>query len=155
MERNEAFGVRIRRISGIIEITILDLLFFLVLLYLHFYLSINLVIFTESFLEVIGVLLGLTFTSYAILLGIGKSIDYTVRSTKAFGVLGYILLLNTLIEIITLGTGLFILTKRGISTELITISGSLFVFLSTVIISYLMLIIYYMTMIFNLVREEK
>ena len=155
MERNEAFGVRIRRISGIIEITIFDLLFFLVLLYLHFYLSINLVIFTESFLEVIGVLLGLTFTSYAILLGIGKSIDYTVRSTKAFGVLGYILLLNTLIEIITLGTGLFILTKRGISTELITISGSLFVFLSTVIISYLMLIIYYMTMIFNLVREEK
>ena len=155
MERNEAFGVRIRRISGIIEITILDLLFFLVLLYLHFYLSINLVIFTESFLEVIGVLLGLTFTSYAILLGIGKSIDYTVRSTKAFGVLGYILLLNTLIEIITLGTGLFILTKRGISTELITISGSLFVFLSTVIISYLMLIIYYMTMIFNQVREEK
>lgn len=155
MERNETFGVKIRRISGIIEITIFDLIFFLVLLYLHFYLSINLVIFTASFLEVIGVLLGLTFTSYAILLGIGKSIDYTVRSTKAFGVLGYILLLSTVIEIITLGTGLFILTKNGISTELITISGSLFVFLSTIIISYLMLIIYYMTMIFNLVRNEK
>ena len=155
MERNEAFGVRIRRISGIIEITILDLLFFLVLLYLHFYLSINLVIFTESFLEVIGVLLGLTFTSYAILLGIGKSIDYTVRSTKAFGVLGYILLLSTVIEIITLATGLFILTKNGISTELITISGSLFVLLSTLIISYLTLIVYYMTKIFNQIREEK
>ena len=155
MERNETFGVKMRRISGVIEITIFDFLFFLVLLHLRFYLSINLVIFTASFLEVIGVLLGLTFTSYAILLGIGKGIDYTVRSTKAFGVLGYILLLNTIIEIITLGTGLFILTNNGISTELTTISGSLFVFLSMLIISYLMLIIYYMTMIFNLVRNEK
>ena len=154
MGRNEKISVKIRRISGIIEITFFDLLFFLVLLQLHFYLSINLVTFTSSFLEVIGVLLGLTFTSYAILLGVGKNIDYTVRTTKAFGVLGYILLLSTVIEIITLAAGLFILTKIGISAELITLSGSLFVFLSMLVISYLMLIIYYMTMIFNQIRNE-
>ncbi len=155
MEKNEKFRVKIKRVSGIIEITIFDFLFFLFLLHMHFYVSINLVTFTSSFLEVIGVLLGLTFTSYAILLGIGKSIDYTIKSTKAFGVLGSMLLLITTIEIITLGTGLFILTKNGISPELITISGSLFVFLSTLIISYLMLIIYYMTLIFDLIRKEK
>ena len=155
MDPKDSIKIRIKRISGIISITVLDLIFFTILLVLHIFNYISLVAFTSSFIEIIGVLLGLTFTSYAILLGIIKNINYSIRKTKGFGIIGDILFLTIIDEIIALIAGLMLLTIKDISSFDVYIFGLVFILFSVIIVSYVLLMVYYMTLIFHSLRIEK
>ena len=155
MSNKEPIKIRLKRISGIITITVLDLIFFSIFLVFHVFNYISLEAFTSSFIEIIGVLLGLTFTSYAILLGIIKNINYSIRKTKGFGIIGDILFLTIIDEIIALIAGLMLLTIKGISSFNMYIFGLIFILFSVLIVSYVLLMVYYMTLIFHSLRIEE
>ncbi len=147
--------IRIKRISGLIYITVIDIIIFLILLEIKAFNDINLEVFTSSFIEIIGVLLALTFTSYAILLGIIKNINSSIRQTNGFGVIGHILFLTVIAEIIALFDGLMLLTIKDISNFDSYVFGLTFILFSIMIISYVILMVYYMTLVFNSIRMEK
>lgn len=155
MSDKESLKTRIKRVSGLIYITIMDIIIFFILLKINAFNYINLKVFTSSFIEIIGVLLGLTFTSYAILLGIIKSITYSIRKTNGFGIIGHILFLSVIVEIMALVTGLTLLTIKNITHFEINVLGVIFILFSLIIISYVILMVYYMTLIFNSIRIEK
>ncbi len=155
MTKDESIIIKFKRFAGTIYITVIDVIVFIVLLKANVFSFIDLKIFASSFIEIIGVLFGLTFTSYAILLSIMKTINYNIRKTKGFGVIGYILFLTVIFEIITLGIGLSLLTVKNLTTYDSFILGCGFILFSLIILSYVVLMVYYMTLTFNNVRVEE
>ncbi|MGC8622189.1 MAG: hypothetical protein ACP5U0_09770 [Caldisphaera sp.] len=155
MRSKEKIKVRIKRISGLIYVTLIVIAIFIALLMIDVFNYIDLRIFVSSFIGIIGVLFGLTFTSYAILLSVTKSINKTIRTTNGFGVIGYILFLTVILEIVTLGIGLSLLTVKNLTNHYAYYLGCGFILFSLTVLSYIILIVYYMTLVFNRIRFEE
>ena len=155
MSNKDPIKIRIKRISGLIYISGIDIVLFLILLLTNAFNYVDLKVFISSFIEIIGVLLGLTFTTYAILLGIIKSINYSIRKTDGFGIIGHSLFLTVIDEIIALILGLALITIKNITNFEVHVLGIIFVLFSIIIISYVLLMVFNMTLIFNSTRIEK
>jgi hypothetical protein len=155
MSEKESIKIRIKRIQSLIEITLIDIAIFYLLLRYNLLDYFKLESFVSSFIEITGVLLGLTFTSYAIILGIVKSIKYSIRKTNAFGAIGSTLFYTAICEVSNLTFGLLMLSLRNLSAFYSFFLGAAFILFSIMIISYVLLILYYMTLLFHSLRSEE
>ena len=115
MDEKEKIGVKLKRLFGVFFISLVDVLIFVILLVTNSLDSINIQSFVSSFIEIIGVLLGLTFTSYAIILGVMKSLKPQIRRAKGFGVIGTILFFTAISEIIDLASGVIMVSLKNIT----------------------------------------
>ncbi len=143
-----------RRYLPIITLALLNLVVFLALIFTRAYVLLSLSSLVQELTSLMGIMLGLTFTTFSILIGIVPIIEEKVKNNNAFKSIGKVILTATGAEVIALifglaSTGIKVLSKaERTSIELTTLYFS---FLS---ITLILLISYYLYLTFAYVSSD-
>ena len=134
---------------------IVDAVLFLLILLTKPYNFISIADLNQSLVTLMGITLGLTFTSFSILIGIVPMINKRIKQAAAFKSIGPIILFATFTEVVALSLGL---ASSGFSVlseiHRLTIS-MLNLFFSMVSISLIVLISYYLFLTFSYFADEE
>ncbi len=144
-----------RRYRPVFYLMIVDVVLFLLIFLTKPYNFISITDLNQSLVTLMGITLGLTFTSFSILIGIVPVIDKRIKQAAAFKSIGPIILFATINEVVALALGLASSGFSIFSQVNRLIIDLLDLFFSMVSISLLVLISYYLFLTFSYFADEE
>lgn len=144
----------LRRYFPIVVLVLINIVWFSVMLATKTYDQLSLSSLNPELTSLMGIMLGLTFTTFSILIGIVPVIEKRIKDNQAFKSIGKIILTATSSEVIALACGLASTAIGTLSYSDKTTIELINLFFSVLSLSLITLMSYYLYLTFSYVSTE-